>query len=95
MWEFPGGKVAEGETHEQALGRELAEELGVELTGVGTRRAVYRDPGSPFEIHFWDAEVTGAPEAREHDELRWVTRDEALVLPLAPTDRRFVEEVLG
>jgi 8-oxo-dGTP diphosphatase len=95
MWEYPGGKVGAGESHAEALARELREELGVELVSVGSLRASYRDPGSPFEIHFWDAEVAGIPEAREHAELRWVTRAEGLVLPLAPSDRRFTEEVLG
>jgi 8-oxo-dGTP diphosphatase len=94
LWEFPGGKVAPGESHAGALARELDEELGVELRALGVRRAIFHDPGSPFEIHFWDAEIRGHPQALEHAELRWVTRGEALVLPLAPSDRRFAQESL-
>ena len=95
LWEFPGGKVEPGETPEETVVRELAEELGVRLRRVGEHRAAFRDPGSVFEIHFWEVEVAGVPVALEHTELRWVTGAEALLLPLAPTDLRFTREVLG
>lgn len=91
-WEFPGGKLAPGESQHTAMARELQEELGVRLARIGERRFSVRDPGAPFVIHFLDVSVIGRPRALEHDELRWVTRDEALRLPLAPSDRRFVEE---
>jgi 8-oxo-dGTP pyrophosphatase MutT (NUDIX family) len=95
LWEFPGGKLVAGETEPEAMARELAEELGVRVVAVGALLAAYRDPDSPFEIRFRDVEVAGAPRPLEHTELRWTTRGEALCLPLAPTDRRFVEDMLG
>ncbi len=94
LWEFPGGKVDPGEDEAQALARELREELGVELTHAGASLATFRDPGSPFEIHFRAVEVKGEPRALEHDAVAWISRRDVPGLPLAPSDRRFVLEVL-
>lgn len=93
LWEFPGGKVAEGETHAQALARELHEELGVTVGSAGPSVHSVRDPGSSFEIHFCEVEISGEPRALEHQEVRWVTMAEARELELAPSDRRFLEWV--
>jgi len=72
-WEFPGGKAEPGETEEQALERELHEELGVKA------RALHRLPGSwpiraGLELRIWAAElVSGDPQPLEdHSELRWL-----------------------
>lgn len=93
LWEFPGGKIGVGETESEALARELREELGVELVGVPVRLFSTLDPGSEFEIRFMEAEIEGRPIAIEHDELRWVSLGDAGALPLAPSDRTFLESI--
>ncbi len=95
MWEFPGGKVVDGESFAEALSRELEEELRVSVIDVREALFVARDPGSPFEIHFVPVRIAGTPRAVEHEELRWADSTELGALPLAPADARFANEVLA
>ncbi|HEX4934764.1 MAG TPA: NUDIX domain-containing protein [Gemmatimonadaceae bacterium] len=94
LWEFPGGKLEPGEGHALAAARELHEELGVAVTHVGTELFGVADPGSPFHIAFVPVAIAGEPACLEHSALLWATPDELRALALAPSDRRFVEEVL-
>jgi len=94
-WEFPGGKVLDGESFAAALARELREELRVSLVRAGESMFAARDPGSRFEIHFVPVEIEGDPRALEHGELRWVPVSELGSLALAPADARFAKEGLG
>lgn len=89
LWEFPGGKVDRGESSEDALRRELREELNVDLVWCGPILYVVRDPGSDFEIQFVRAEIVGVPEPIEHEILAWVAVGDLLGLPLAPSDAQF------
>ncbi len=102
MWEFPGGKIEQGESAEQALHRELDEELGVRVR-LGAELAGATATGWPLNeraaMRVWFAAlVDGEPRPLEdHDELRWVdlrNREEVLDLPWIPADLPIVEALL-
>ena len=93
-WEFPGGKVREGESDLEATRRELNEELDLAVTGLGATLYTAVDPGSPFRIRFIEVKVRGDARPLEHSALRWATPAELSGMPLAPTDARFVAEFL-
>ena len=94
LWEFPGGKMNEGETESDAVTRELLEEFGVETISVGGVVYECRDPGSPFLVQFLDVGIRGKPEPTEHAEIGWFERDSLPALRLAPCDARFVADYL-
>ena len=64
LWEFPGGKIREGESNLDAAHRELGEELGVEVVGVGKLLFTAIDPGSPYLIEFFEVEIKKKPKAK-------------------------------
>ena len=83
LWEFPGGKVLDGEDWLAAAARELAEELDMVVVSVGASVLVAQDPGSPFEIHFIRVAARGEPQPLEHSEVAWLTPEELQALPIA------------
>ena len=95
LWEFPGGKTEPGESDADAARRELREELGVEVLEALDDEFSIADPGSPFLIAFVPVTIRGEPTCHEHTALAWGTPVELAELPLAPSDRRYVEFLLA
>ena len=94
LWEFPGGKIDEGETEADAVTRELLEEFRVETVSAGEVVYECRDPDSPFLIRFLDVVIRGRPEPTEHTEMSWFEPESLPTIHLAPCDARFVAEYL-
>jgi mutator protein MutT len=94
QWEFPGGKIQEGETPAGALVRELAEELGVAARIgplMGEAMHAYT-PERVVHVAFLAAAIEESePTPHHHSELRWVTPRELLELDLVAGDRAFAE----
>lgn len=94
-WEFPGGKVEDGETPEACLARELLEELSIEVrvgAFLGESVHYYGDAAIRLLAYrtSWEA---GELKAQVHDEIRWVTLHELDHYDFAPADLPFVKKL--
>ena len=93
MWEFPGGKIAAGESSQCALSRELAEELGIEVTACSSfmnLRHEYDDRIVTIEF-FIVSDWNSDPIGREGQALRWVPPETLDADELLPADMPVVE----
>jgi 8-oxo-dGTP pyrophosphatase MutT (NUDIX family) len=93
LWEFPGGKVEEGESLLEAARRELSEELDLSAIKESGQVFSVKDPASGFMINFVEIEVEGEPTLLEHIECAWLPPSQLSSLDLAPSDRKFVEYI--
>ena len=94
LWEFPGGKLEEGETLLKAARRELFEELDLHVKEAGALLYTVRDPDSGYEINFLEVEVEGEPKLNEHSALAWISPDRLLEFALSPSNKLFTQNHL-
>jgi 8-oxo-dGTP diphosphatase len=91
LWEFPGGKIAEGESHAEALAREMREELDVDVAVhelLLSTRHDYDD--RTVTLHFYRCELRGTPRPVLGQAMRWVPRAELATLGLPPADDELI-----
>lgn len=96
-WEFPGGKIEMGETSQEALKREIMEELATEIKVgelIDTIEYDYPDFHLTMEC-FWCEVVNGGLELKEHEAARWLMREELYNVEWLPADVRLIEKIKG
>ena len=93
MWEFPGGKIGDGESPEQALERELLEELGIELGAVECFMHLEHDyPDRSVSIDFFLVRAwSNEPAGLEGQALRWVSPEQLGDQNILPADVPVIE----
>lgn len=96
-WEFPGGKMEQGETEQECLKRELLEEFGIEAT-IG--EYFYTVPFEHKEqlmemLAFFVPSFSGEINLNEHHQVKWVKKEELLLYDFPEPDKPIIQKLLS
>ena len=96
MWEFPGGKIEHDESPEDALKREIQEELGIDITiDKFLCTTEYDYPSFHLTMHCYLCDIkAGEIELREHKSARWLTTELLDSVEWLPADKGIVEKIM-
>ncbi len=95
LWEFPGGKVEPGESFEQALVRELNEELGIEVRVGNIVESIIHDyPEKSVHLKFFQCEwISNEPQPHDCQDLAWITREQLGDYEFPAADARLLDKL--
>ena len=95
LWEFVGGKVEPGESFPQALQRECAEELAINVeVGEEFMQVIHEYPDILIRLTLLNCTIpTGQPQALEHNDIRWIHPSEIDNFLFCPADTDILEEI--
>ena len=96
LWEFPGGKIDPAETHEEALRREIREELDVDVDVHDLLFDITHDyPDRTVALYFYRCSLRGTPRPLLGQEMRWVAREALSTLNFPPADEGLIRQLAG
>tara|TARA_Y100000768_G_C23979159_1_gene684737 strand:+ start:2104 stop:2478 length:375 start_codon:yes stop_codon:yes gene_type:complete len=92
-WEFPGGKVDEGEKFESALKREILEELSIDINiqeKISSQK--HKDDKINVQVHYYLCEhLEGKIQLSEHEDMCWATKKDLFSYKMAPGDSKIIK----